>query len=169
MTDLHAAATAHAIMREELLREFPELATDDVALADTLDGCSNFADAVLAVLRSIDEDQIIIDGIKARLDDLADRASRHLDRIDRKRDAISQAMQRAKEKKLVFPDATLSFSSAAAHLVITDEMLIPPAYLVQPPAKLDKKALLVGLKAGIPIPGAELSNAGAPQLTIRRR
>ncbi len=167
--NLYAAAGTHAIMREELLREFPELATDDVALADSLEGVSSFAESVRLVLRSIDEDQILIDGIKARITELLERNNRHADRIDRKRAAITQAMERAGEKRLTLPEATLSLSPAQPKLIVTEEMLIPPLYLVQPPAKLDKRALLADLKSGTTVPGAEMSNPGALQLTIRRK
>src|SRR5258708_2648071 len=167
--NLYAAASSHVIMREELLRAYPELAFDEQALLDTLEGVSSFAESVRYVIRSIDDDQIIVDGIAERIDELTARCRRHDDRIDRKRAAIAQAMERANERKITLPDATLSLSPAQPRLIVTDEMMISPMYLVQPPAKLDKRKLLADLKTGVIVPAAEMSNPGATQLTIRRR
>src|SRR5258708_4945038 len=147
--NLYAAASSHVIMREELLREFPDLATDDQALADTLEGVSTFAESVRYVIRSIDDDQIIVDGLAILMAELPARGRRHADRIDRKRAAIAQAMERENERKLTWAEAPLSLSPAQPRLIATDEMLIPPSYLVQPPAKLDKRALLADIKSGI--------------------
>ena len=42
---------------------------------------------------------------------------------------------------------------------ITDESLIPAEYLIEQPAKIDKKAILAALKAGESIQGAEIKES----------
>lgn len=42
---------------------------------------------------------------------------------------------------------------------ITDESLIPAEYLIEQPAKVDKKAILAALKAGESIQGAEIKES----------
>lgn len=51
---------------------------------------------------------------------------------------------------------------------VTDEALIPPSFMVQPPAKADTQAIGTVLRNGGSVPGATLSNA-SPSLTIRAR
>jgi hypothetical protein len=48
---------------------------------------------------------------------------------------------------------------------ITDESLIPAEYLIEQPAKVDKKAILAALKSGEEVKGAELKESEF--LTIR--
>lgn len=48
---------------------------------------------------------------------------------------------------------------------ITDESLIPKEFLIEQPAKIDKKAILVALKSGEEVKGAELKESEF--LTIR--
>ena len=168
MSNLYQEASLHSIMRDELVKTYPELAIDDSALADTLEGISSFAESVRYVLRSIDDDKIIIDGIKAREAELAARRERHAARIEAKRAAIAQALERAGETKLVLPECTVSLGKAAPKCVITDENAIPLTYWISQPARLDRESLLKDMKAGNTVEGAALSNGGA-QLVIRKK
>lgn len=168
MTNLYEAASMHAIMRDALLAAYPELTIDDPHLLDSLEGISSFPESVKYVIRSIDEDQIIIDGIKARETELATRRERHKVRVDAKRAAIAQALERAGETKLVLPDATVSLGKSAPKVIVTDEDAIPLAYWISQPARLDRETLLKDMKAGNAVEGASLSNGGQT-LVLRRK
>lgn len=71
------------------------------------------------------------------------------------------------------PTATLTLSTRAPGLIVTDEADIPAKYWVEQPRpapKLDKKALTADLREenAAPIPGATLDN-GSFSLTVRRK
>jgi hypothetical protein len=171
MTNLDAAARNNAILREELLRAYPGLIEDDQALSDTLEGISDFSDAVAAVVRSMDDDEMMIVGIKDRQSDLTARQQRHEARIASKRAALTLAMERAGEKKITAPDFTLSLTAVAPKVIVTDEGALPKDYLVQPeppPPRPDKKLIKQALADGFEVPGATLSN-GSTTITIRKK
>lgn len=167
MTNLHHAAHTDRALRDELLRRFPSLADDEQVLLDTLDGESNFDRQILAVLRSADHDEMLAEGIAARLDDLQTRKTRLVERVAQKRAAILAAMQMADRKKVELPDATVSVRAVPATVIITDEALIPPAYFEPQAPRLSKAAIKTALNAGTDVPGAVLSNGGAT-LSIRK-
>jgi len=63
---------------------------------------------------------------------------------------------------------TASVSRGRAAVVITDDSLIPPSLMRQPPPVPDKAAIIKLLQSGQTVPGAALRN-GAPSLSIRTR
>lgn len=169
--NLDAAARAHVMLRAELLGAFAELASDETALIDTLEGVSSLGECLSAVLTSIDDDEAMAAGISQRIASLTERQQRYHARIASKRAATCAAMERAGERKMVLPEATISVSASPAKLVITDESLVPDDYKVwpdAPPPRLDKQTIARALKDGHAVPGCTLSNGGS-QLTIRHR
>jgi hypothetical protein len=171
MTNLDAAARSNAILREELLRAYPGLVEDDQALSDTLEGISDFADAVAAVVRSMDDDEMMAVGIGCRCEELKARQQRYEARFASKRVALALAMERAGEKKIVAPDFTLSLTPTPQKAIITDEAILPADYLARPdpPApRPDKRLILQALKDGYEVPGATLSNGGQT-VTLRKK
>lgn len=166
MPDLKAEAARHSIVRDQLLARFPSLAEDEKALADTLEGVSSFNEAVAAVLRSLDDDLMLVAGIDARVTELEQRKTRIGVRALAKREAILAAMQEAGERKVELPEGTLSVSRGPAKVIVTDEAEVPDAYK-RTTVTVDKAALKKALVEGRTVPGAVLSNGGAT-LTIRR-
>jgi len=159
------------LLREELLRRWPELAEDDRALNDSLDGISDLDTQIATVVRSIDEDRMLIFGIEARLEELTARAQRLEHRAEAKEKAILHAMTEAGMKKIELPDGTISVRQNPPSLVVTDEAAVPDLYYIYPPApepRLDKRTILADLKIGEVIPGCELSN-GSVGLQIRKK
>ena len=61
---------------------------------------------------------------------------------------------------------TVSVSEPKRGVLITGD--VPAEFLRQPPPAPDKHALHKALSAGITVPGATLSNGGAPTLTFRQ-
>jgi len=182
----------------DLLRDVAELAGDEELRLDTIEGETGLHEAIGRVLLSIDEDTILLAGIKARKKELDERESRIKAGVERKRALIERAMMAAEIKTLPLPIATLSLSRRAPGVVVTDEAAIPAEFFVQPPApppQVDTKSLAARLReradaveaahalpdaearlaaleaAGLaypPIPGATLDN-GSVSLTVRRK
>lgn len=156
------------LLRDQLLARFGDaLADDEQALIDTLDGVSDFDGQALAVLRSAEDDEMLVTGIKERIDQLRSRAERLTARAAAKREAVLFAMIETGRKKIEAPDCTVSVRATPASVVITDETAIPDDYLKPQPPKVDKAAIRDALKQGASIPGAMLSNGGQ-SLGIRR-
>lgn len=158
---LRAEAGRYTFLRDELLRRFPSLAEDDQALADSLEGISDLDEAIAAVARSVDDDEILLSGIEARRSELDARYLRIETRVVSKKGAIFEAMCQAGKPKVELPFATISLRNNPVSVVVTDETAIPPKYMTtpEPPApKPDKRAILAALKEGAAVMGCELSN-----------
>lgn len=169
--NLHTAVRYHELLRDRLLAEFPELREDQTALADTLDGVSDLDEAIAAVVRSMDDDLMMVNGIEERAQDLAARSARYEQRIVTKRKLVAEAMEAAGKRKIVAPDFTLSLTPLKAKVLITDEALIPDFYKVTPEPSAprpDKKLLAEDLAECGPVSGATLSNGGF-SITLRKK
>lgn len=158
---LLAETGRYTFLRDELLRRFPSLAEDDQALADTLDGISDLDEAIAAVAKSIEDDEIMIDGIAVRVAELKQRQLRIETRLESKSGAVQEAMSRSGKRKIELPTVTISLRTNPQKVVIVDEAVIPPKYMTTPeppPPAPDKRAILAELKAGNAVMGCELSN-----------
>lgn len=167
-----ATALAHrAYLKEQLLVQFPDLAEDERALLDTLDGESKLDDMLAEVMRSSEDDAMLVAGIKERMTELNERKARLERRVEAKREIVCRTMDKANLQKIERPDFTLSLRKSPPAVLITDEKLIPDDYLIhpEPPApKPDKAGIAVALKGGKEVPGATLSN-GNVGLQIRKK
>jgi len=160
----------------DLLESLGALAADDDELRiDVIEGETGLLEIFGKLIESSDEDQMLIDGIKARQGDLAARSKRLAGRVEMRRALIEKGLSIANLKTVTLPTATITLSRRPASLVINEEAEIPSQYFKPGKPTLDKKALLDDLKAkaddddqGDPIPGACLSNGGQ-SVTIRRK
>ena len=161
--DLHRETVAAKALKEALSAH----AEDSQLLHDMIEGETELHEAIAAAELAIDEDQLLIDGIKAREADLKARRERFEARIRRGRAAIEQAMMIAEQKRLDLPTATIVLSERKPSLVVDDEAAIPSEFFEAPAPKLNRKALAAALDER-DVPGAHLTN-GPPTLTIRRK
>lgn len=166
-----------------------EVAEDEEMAADLVEGETDFFDCLDVVIASMDEDAIMVDGLKARIDELSARMARYKKKIETKRTLIEQSLQAAELSAVTRPTYTLSIRNTAPGLVIVDEEKIPAKFWVKQDPKLDKKALASAVKEVAegneaikraadasgkepalidPIPGVTLDNGGI-SLTIRRK
>lgn len=154
----------------ELRKSWSEVFEDEELVDDFVEGQTSLMEAVIAVMNSSDEDDILIEGIKIKQAELAERKARLEKRRDAKREMIVQAFEISEiTKPIEAPTFTLSKRKVPPSVIITDEVSLPTKYLVQQPPKVDKRALLADLKVdGTEIPGATLSN-GSISLQIRRK
>jgi hypothetical protein len=154
-------------VREMLLASFPELADDEQALADTLEGETDLADAVASLIRGARQDEAFEEAGAKIAAEQRERASRYGQRAIKQRDAALSLMQAAGLSKIERPDFTASVGKGVAKVIVKEEAAIPAEF-----CRLKRAPNLVAvagaLKAGQPIPGALLSNA-EPTLTVRTK
>lgn len=156
----------HAEAVAKLKESLGALAADDPDLmADSIEGETGFYEAVDAIVAGMDDDQILLDGIKARKDELASREARIKKRVEYRRGLIEQMMAVSGERKIERPTFTASLSARPVKPVINDEAEIPSQFWKSKPV-LDRTALNNALKNGESVPGACLDNGGE-SLTLR--
>jgi hypothetical protein len=145
-------------LREQLQTEFPLI--DDETLTDSLEGLSTLPEALAAVTRSYLDDLTLASALGLRIEDMQKRLARIEQRADRKRGLVAYVMGRTEIKKLEQPDFTVSVRATPRQLVIQDEKLIPEAFWIAQPPKLDRRRLGAAVAADPTIPGAILDNGG---------
>lgn len=142
-------------------------AEDAELYADMIEGETSLFEMIDAVYANIQLDQELLDGIKARENDLAIRKARVEERIGWRKAKIEQAILIFGEK-IERPEATFSLAQRQPKLIVSDDESQIPTRFFKTSVELDKAALLKAIKAGEVVEGASLSNA--PQtLTIRRK
>lgn len=122
------------------------LGDDLIALQDTFDGETSLDDELRAAVLAEDEDRIMVDGIKAREAELAERRRRIERRMELRRGLIEQAMAIAGWAKKQFDIATLSLGKAAPRVEIDSESNIPSQFF-KPPKPAEPELDKAGLKA----------------------
>lgn len=141
--------------------------TDDPKLIlDTIEGETNLAEACVVVLEECNEDEILIEGLKAKLDELSVRKGRMEKSVETRRGIILMAMDKAGLDTIRCPLGTMSVRPTPAKTVITDEAQLPARFWKPGNPTLDRAALKAALDGGEQIPGASLSNGGL-SLSVR--
>lgn len=154
-----------AVAAAELVRALQD--DDEQLIHDTVEGETDFFEAVERALDEIADCEIVQAGCAEMGKKISDRATRAKKRAERLRGLIDQAFQMAEVKSHQFPTATITIKAIPPKLIVADEASIPSDFFEPQPPKLDKKALLNALKSGRRIEGAELSNGGRA-IQIRR-
>jgi len=154
-----------AVAAAELVRALND--DDPDLIHDTVEGETDFFEAVQRALDEIAECEIVQSGCADMKQRLSDRETRAKNRADKLRGLIDQAFQLAEVTSHKFPTATITTKRVPPKLIVTDEAAIPARFYAPQPPKLDKKALADALKSGGPIEGAEMSNGGTT-IQIRR-
>ncbi len=151
----------------EILRA-QELDDDQELVADTIEGETNFLEAIDQGLAEIDACAIIATGCKSVAVDINARRRRAEDRAAHVKTAIEQAMIVADvTEKIVRPTATLTLTKYKPKRIVEDESKIPAKFFVPQPPKLDLK-LLGKVESSEPIAGCFMDN-GTVGLTVRRK
>lgn len=151
---------------EALLREYPDLADDEILRADMLEGETDISEVVTAIHRMIEDARALKDGTQARFDDLKGRRDRFQKRIDFGRDLISKILEAAQIRKLELPEVTASLRNNPPSLIGDPDPNELPDAFVKITRSADRKAIREALERGDLVPGCFLSNA-APTLTLR--
>ena len=140
---------------------------DEEAKAGTIEGETNFNEAMQAAVDRIAYCTELVAGIEARQERLAARKTRIDQQGERIRASLLRAMETLDLTKFECSQATLSLRKVPPKAIITNDVLLPTMYLVEKTTITpDKKAILDALKGGVNVPGAELSN-GARTIAIK--
>lgn len=162
--------TADALFRQANAAKdlIAELRSDDETLNhDMVEGETSFLEAIDRALAEIDNCDVIVEGCKAKEQQMAERRRKAEARQERVRGLIEQAMVVVGMDTVKRPTATLSVAKVNPKPIITDEAAIPAIYWKQADPVLDKTALNKDAKDGAEIPGVTMSNGGV-SLKIRR-
>ena len=162
--NLHLERTLFTELRRRLIELHPEI--DEQTLNDTLEGATNFKEALVALIRSALEDECLAKALRDRLNDMRTRLSRHEARAASKRQVVVENMEAADIRKLTEPDFTASTRVGPPSVVIDNEHELPIDYLLPQPPKPDKRAILEALTRGAMVPGATLAQ---PKLSLSVR
>lgn len=154
---LSVEASKYLHLRERILLAYPQV--DDETLQDTLEGITNLHEMIAAIVRSALVDDALQTGLRTRIDDMKQRLARLEERGAKKRQLVLEAMTEVGLAKLEQPDFTVSARAGSPSVTVISEEIIPQAYWMPQPPKLDRQSLLADLKRGGDIPGAQLSNA----------
>lgn len=143
---LHRSIEAAKSLRLELARilmgDNGEATEDDLqALQDTFDGETTLDNAIRDAVLMIEEDEIFVNGIKAREATLKARRDRLEKRIDATRGLIEQAMVIAQWAKHEMDIGTVALGKAAPRVVIDDESQIPTQFWKPSDPALDRAGL----------------------------
>jgi hypothetical protein len=160
--DLHWLAA----LRERLVAIEPDMATDEGLLFDAIDGQSDAADQLRAILRHGIEASVFAEALKRHVQVLEQRRARFMAREDACRATVREAMDALGIKKLDAPDFTASIIPGRPRVVVPDVDALPDEF-VRTTVEPDLSAISAALKGGAEVPGASFSNA-APVLTVRR-
>lgn len=161
MNPLNRAALVEAYIRqrEALLAEFPELAEDVQALADTLEGETEAPDVIAGFIREAREDAAKADALGRIMSDMGERKARFVARAERRREAAQRIMVACGIRKIELADFTASIRNVPPSVIITDDAALPDSFcrFARSP---DKTRIKDALGRGEEIPGAELTNGG---------
>lgn len=108
------------------------------------------------------------DSIEAAAKAMQERANRVRKRSEQIRAYLLFNMQATNIPKIECPEFTLAVRKTPEAVQIMETAVIPPEYMVQPPApaaRPDKAALKAALKAGVEIPGVYLQ--GGERLEVK--
>ena len=165
MTDnVNLERTRFTELRRRLIELYPEL--DEQTLNDTLEGATNFKDALASLIRSALDDECLANALRDRMTDMRTRLSRHEARAASKRQVVVENMEAADIRKLSEPDFTASTRVGPPSVVIDNEDELPIDYLLPQPPKPDKRAILEALARGAMVPGATLAQ---PKISLSVR
>jgi hypothetical protein len=162
------AATLIRSVRERLLAEDPDIAADPNLWRDMLDGESDAIDLIRNLVRASIDADILAEATRKRQAEIASRAERRKLAF---RAAAMGLMELAGLTRLPEPDFTARVQAGQPHLGQLDLDALPPDFVevdVTVTRRPLKDRLLAALKAGQPIPGAQL-RPGTPFIVISRK
>lgn len=135
--NLHRSIEAAKALRQDVAA----LTDDPEAIRDTFDGQTTLDVEIRRAVLAIEEDEIMIVGIKARESELKNRRLRLEKRIEATRGLIEQAMTIAEWPKHEMDIGTVTLGKASPRLEIDDESQLPSQFWKPADPTLDKAGL----------------------------
>ncbi len=146
-------------MKRRLLEMDPTLVDDEQALYDTLDGLTELTDQIVGVMSSANMDRAFAKTVKAKAQEMRERADLWEYRAEQKRKLCLNTMIDADIKNIKSAELTVYRIKHKPKLQIIDETLIPGRFFKEVVTRsLDKAAVKTALNAGDDIHGATLGN-----------
>ena len=143
---------------ENLIRQYPEIAEDEILRADMLDGETAIGDVLTYLIRAGEDARSMRDATKAQLDNLKARGDRFGRRIDFTRALIFKILEAANLKKMELPEATVYLRNNQPALIGEPDGDKLPDEFVKVERKPDKKKIKDAMIAGTTFEGLALSN-----------
>ena len=134
----------------------------DALLIEYNASCETLAyklDGYARLIKNIDGD---VAALKAEERRIADNRKALENRVDRLREAVRAAMIATGERKVKVGIGTWSLQNGRPCVMVTDETKIPDEYKVIQAPTLDRAKMLMELKEGVIIEGAELGEGAEP-------
>lgn len=144
---------------ETLIRQYPEIAEDEVLRADMLDGETALSDVLTDLIRMGEDAKAMGAATKARQDDLKARAQRFDRRVEFTRALMLSILDAANLRKVELPEGTVFLRNNTPQLVGEPDADTLPDDLVKIERKPDRTKIKDALKAGRELPGLALSNS----------
>jgi hypothetical protein len=166
MNQVQFAVAHYQIVRDRIRAEEQDI--DDATLADTVEGLTDLHEILAAITRAALVDEALSSGLKVRIKEMHDRLTRLEERAAKRRHIARDVMLQTDIKKITAPDLTVSLRPGTPSLVVTDDAAIPDAFWEPQPPRLKRQELVIKLKQGNTVPGAELSNP-EPVLSMRSK
>jgi hypothetical protein len=162
---IEQAMSAAQAVRQAILQDDPDLAADETALRDLLDGETDVYDVLRRMVRFVLDSEALAGAAKERIEKLSERKARFEKRAQAGRGAVLAMMDALGDRKITDAEFTVSLRDGHAAVFITDEAALPEQFVKVTRAPM-KTEIGKALKAGEEVAGAVLAN-GMPQLTIR--
>jgi len=139
---------------------------DEQLLADMLEAETGLHEFLIALMRrALIDDDTVVRGTEAIMAEMKARRVRYELRIEAARTLAFKLMQQANVRKIELPIATLSIRAGQPRVIITDEAALPE-HCIRVKREPDRVLIKDLIGQGVPISGAELSNA-EPTLAVR--
>lgn len=159
-SNIDQAAHVYNFLKQKLLEEHASLRDDEQTLHDTLDGITNFDQAVEYFVDAIADDEAMLVGLAARKQSLEARITRHKNRVIANKEILRDAIVKVGKNSVVHPEFTVSLRKIVAKVKIYDEGMLPEEFitLIQVPERIVRKDALdqAILQDNKQVPGAEL-------------
>jgi hypothetical protein len=150
---------------EALIREFPDLAEDEMLRIDMLDGETDIRRVMTSLFHDVDDNKSKIVAITVRLQELSARRERFGRRVDFLRQLMLKILQSAELSKIELAEATLSQRAVAPQVIGELDVDALPDDLVKVTRAPDKTKIREALLAHREVPGLALSNS-PPTLVV---
>lgn len=152
-----------------ILELCPDLEIDEQLKLSTLEGETELNEIVSALLAANEDDEGMVEQIKAQIAVRRERIARFEHRIETRKNAIVSLMDTAMLAKLPLPEATVSVRTLGPRLKVTDADALPDAFTIPVTTrKPDMEAIESAVERGAVIPGVVMTNGGA-SLSVRRK
>lgn len=148
-------------IRDSIAAQFPD---DDALLADMLEGETDAADVLDALIRRKQEADSLAAAIKMHRQEMAERQARMERRADAAKEAMMKLLELCDLRKWERPLGTVSIGHRKPKRIVADETAIPDEF-VKWERKIDRAALS---EADGDIPGTRFDN-GSAYVTVRTK